>query len=89
MLSTFRSDTIPLAYKTRHTTVQEVAKFKPRKVFAEWGEDTRESLKQACDYDLRFINLLEIVNDDQKDAKRITDLLQDNYGEIKEIYHYL
>ena len=89
MLSTFRADPIPQAFKERHTSTVTKKLFKPKPVFSAWKEDTYESLRIAMELDLKNISMLEIVSDDKQDATRLVAYLGENYGAIKDIYHFL
>ena len=57
MLSNFRSEDIPQAYKERHTRTVSKALYKPKPVFKDWLEDTPESLKRSFDYDVSHIQV--------------------------------
>ena len=89
MLSNFRQDPIPVAFKPRHTTQVTTRQYKPKPVFQGWKEDTMESLRIAMELDLKNIQLIEIVDEDKKEAPKLISKLGENYAPIKDIYHYL
>jgi len=62
MLATLRSDSLPVAYKERHTTTVHRKMFKPKPVFSSWISDTPDTYRRAIEYDSRFIPVLEIVD---------------------------
>ena len=89
MLTNFRGDAIPTAFKERHCSKVTRRMFKAKPVFEGWPADTPESLRRAMDHDMRFIPVVTIVNKDGKDATALFRLLGTKFAEVKDIYHYL
>lgn len=89
MLSTFRNEPIPIAYKERHTTTVIKKKYTAKPVFRQWIADTPESLQKAMSYDLKYIDIIGIVNKDKQDAQELIRAFNDRYAALKEIYNYL
>lgn len=89
MLTSLRTEPVPIAFKTRHTHTSKVAKFTPKPIFDNWISDTPESLYKVLTSDLKNIDLVNIANGDKKDALVIERHLIERFFEIKEIYHYL
>ena len=89
MLSSFRNEPIPIAYKERHTTTVVTKKYKAKQVFRGWISDTPESLQKAMSYDLKYIDIQGIVRNDEQDASQLLKHFSERYSVLKEIYHYL
>ena len=89
VLATFRDESLPVAYKQRHTTQVTRQMFKARDVFKDWQEDTAVIIKRTIEYDMKYMRISDVVDGDKKDTAGVVWHLTNNYSPIKEIYHYL
>ncbi len=62
MLATLRSESVPLAFKERHTTVVHRKLFKPKPVFNSWIQDNFDTYRRLVEYDTKFIPMNEIMD---------------------------
>ena len=73
----------------RHTRTVARGAYKPKPVFNSWTLDTPESLSRAIAYDTSLMKVQSVAEDDPKELNGLLRVLNYNYAEIKEIYHYL
>ena len=89
MLAGLRNDSIPIAFKDRHTKTVSRNMFKPKPVFEAWKQDDAETLKRIFDNDIKLIDTFEITRGNQNDANRMMRHAFENFEHLKEIFHYL
>lgn len=89
MLAGLRNDSIPVAYKERHTVTVTRDMFRPKPVFDKWKKDDHEVLKRCFDYDMKMVPTEEITKGDKVDALQMMRTAMTKFSHLKDVYHYL